>query len=753
MRSNSGDGHLDGHESEGEGIPTSPRQFTSIPPSSVDPQPIVLQLSQGSRSDTTRLVVIVPPNKDHTSPSLPSTKLSQGTAGGDVENSRPSSSSTVININISLSSQSHPSTNTPQGTAGGAAEISNPSSSVNNFLSNENYTSQSHPSTNFPQGTAGGAAEISNPSNFLSNENYTSQSNITQSDGSGGIPRSKNRKQRGKSSSPALDPIITHNPSTTNPSTTQSIFTPSTTNPSTTQSTKLSSGQKKLRYEKRQMRRQTNSKKNEMIRRGMGMNNNSGRLVGRNNNSGQFDSGMYYDRMNNNSGRLVGRNNNSRQFDSGRYYDRVDCGRYNDHGGWNYNDGGERRGYNERGGWSYESSGRRGFGQDNNGRRGFGRCNTNVIARCGGRNNNGRNNNYGRCIGQDNNGGRSYVRNNNDDVARCGRNNNDGRGGGRNNNNGREGGRNNNGAFRTSIPRRGDGGSQKHSNGYDPPPLPTISSFISAKLKSDAAKLKSDHDDNLSSIHDNESSTAIQSSDISYGSSLFLCNDKHNTSTHNNLSRDANRNSKKIKSFIAAMNASPTTLSGSDSIVIADGGLAASMNDALQLAEEHLSFANGSSSSNVPSTERQLQAGGGAGGGGGDDDNSDDNHNDDEDDAGGGGGDDDNSDNNHNDDEDESCVNVTAASWNEQEQHDAKAGDDIVFDNSMTMNERESTMSIAVDDITLDGNITSESHPVDYINAIPNDGTESTVNAVVINVEDYKSIEALTVSSFLCNPV
>ena len=52
MRSNSGDGHEDGHESEGEGIPTSPRQPTSIPPSSVDPQPNILQLSEGSRSDT-----------------------------------------------------------------------------------------------------------------------------------------------------------------------------------------------------------------------------------------------------------------------------------------------------------------------------------------------------------------------------------------------------------------------------------------------------------------------------------------------------------------------------------------------------------------------------------------------------------------------------------------------------------------------------------------------------------------------------
>jgi hypothetical protein len=263
--------------------------------------------------------------------------------------------------------------------------------------------------------------------------------------------------------------------------------------------------------------------------------------------------------------------------------------------------------------------------------------------------------------------------------------------------------------------------------------MPTLSSFISAKLKSDEAKLKSDHDDNLSSIHDNESSTAIQSSDISYESSLFLCNDKHNTSTHNNLSRELNRNSKKIKSSMPAMNASPTTLSGSDSIVIADGGLAASMNDALQQAEEHLLFANGSSS-NVPSTERQLQAGGGAGGGGGDDDNSDDNHN---------------------DDEDNSCVNDTAASRNEQQQHDANAGYDIDFDSSMTMNESESIlyqggeMSIADDVVKFDGNITSGSHPFDY----PNDGEESAVNAVVINVGDYKSIEAINVSSFLCNPV
>jgi hypothetical protein len=204
-----------------------------------------------------------------------------------------------------------------------------------------------------------------------------------------------------------------------------------------------------------------------------------------------------------------------------------------------------------------------------------------------------------------------------------------------------------------------------------------------------------------------------------------------------------------------AMNASPTTLSGSDSIVIADGGLAASMNDALQQAEEHLLFANGSSSSNVPSTERQLQAGGGAGGGGGDDDNSDDNHNDDEGDAGDGGGDDDNSDDNHNDDEDDSCVNDTTASRNEQQQHDANAGYDIDFDSSMTMNESESIlyqggeMSIADDVVKFDGYITSGSHPFDY----PNDGEESAVNAVVINVGDYKSIEALNVSSFLCNPV
>ena len=64
------------------------------------------------------------------------------------------------------------------------------------------------------------------------------------------------------------------------------------------------------------------------------------------------------------------------------------------------------------------------------------------------------------------------------------------------------------------------------------------------------------------------------------------------------------------------------------------GGLAASMNDALQQAkaqffmeaDQRSAFASGSSS-NAAAAARQLWAGGGAGGGGGDDDNSDDNDN------------------------------------------------------------------------------------------------------------------------------
>ena len=63
------------------------------------------------------------------------------------------------------------------------------------------------------------------------------------------------------------------------------------------------------------------------------------------------------------------------------------------------------------------------------------------------------------------------------------------------------------------------------------------------------------------------------------------------------------------------------------------GGLAASMNDALQQAkaqffmeaDQRSAFASGSSSN--AAAARQLRAGGGAGGGGGDDDNSDDNDN------------------------------------------------------------------------------------------------------------------------------
>jgi ubiquitin C-terminal hydrolase len=229
---------------------------------------------------------------------------------------------------------------------------------------------------------------------------------------------------------------------------------------------------------------------------------------------------------------------------------------------------------------SYESSGR-GFGRDNNGRRGFGRWNNNDVAHCGGRsNNNGRGDSYessGRGFGRDNKGRRGFGRWNNNDVAHCGgRSINNGRGGGRNNNNGSEGGQNNNGAFRNSIPRRGDGGSRKPYYGYRPPPMTTISSFIEAKFQS----ISSSHDDDLSSIYKDESSTVIQSIDNPSIGLDESYNDKRNTSTHNNLSTEVKRESKKIKSTMASMNASPTT-----------------------------------------------------GGGGGDDDNSDDNHNDDEDDS------------------------------------------------------------------------------------------------------------------------
>jgi hypothetical protein len=621
----------DGHESEGEGIPTSPRQLTSIPPSFVDPQPYVSQLSTGSMSDTTRLVV--------------------------------------------------------------------------NFPSNKYSTSQSLPTTNYPQGTAGGAVNFS--------------SNITQSDGSGGILRFKNRYQRGKSSSHSPDPINTHDDNFWN----MPDFL--TNQPTIIKAPQISTSTSSIRNENKPKNRRSN--RNQEAQREKKKTIPCIRFFGplrfceHGNNC--FYSHEASTTKDISTDDYTHANNNTCDISDYRYY------RKSSHWNNNSNNNHHQRDYRNN---NYTNNHRNKNWSNNNFINNNHQHEGNYHR--GARNNQYTNNrhevwNRSRNLPHkrtSNKGNGSMPSHNKSSMVKNGsplsstfvRSSSEGK----------------------SSHTGGNGGCRNPTHRNEPPPKTTLLSYIDAKFQSEYFE-SSIFNDNISSIDENEDSTAIQSIDNSSTgldeSSLFTCNDKRHTSTHNNLSTEVNREPKKIKSTMAAMNASPTTVSISDSRVIAAGGLAASMNDALQQAEERSAFANGSSS-NAASTGRQLLAGGGAGGGGGDDDNSDDNHN---------------------DDEDDSSVNDTAASRNEQEQHDTNAGDDIDFDSSMTMNEREGIvyqggeMSNAVDDITFDGNITSGSHPVDYINAIPNDGVESAVNAVVINVDDDISISALDVSSFLSDPV